>query len=125
MTATPAAPAAATEERVSISVPVSIRGTATIELSASEIKAIVEDQIPADERVDYGDPIEAGIEAWIDNTLSDAVIEAIYPDAESVSVDGADASCDVDFGDVQVEVEYADLTGLWKTTKSARITLAK
>lgn len=126
MTTAPAAPAAATEERVSISVPVSISGTATIELTASEVKAIVEDQIPADERDSYDDLVEVGISAWVDNTLAEAVCEAIYPpDAESLSVDGADASCEVGFGDIEVETEYADLSGLWKTTKTARISLAK
>ncbi len=126
MAAPPAAPAVATEERVSISVPVSISGTAVIELTASEIKAIVEDQIPADDRHLYDDPIEDGIAAWVDNTLAEAIVENVYqPDAETLDVTGVADSCQVGFDDVEVECHHADLTGLWKTTKTARIQLAK
>ena len=123
---TPAAPAAATEERVCISVPITIRGTAVIELTAAEARAIAEDQIPADERKDHLDPIEAGISAWVENTLAEAILDNIYaPEAESVDVTGAAAACEVGFDDLEVDYIDADLSGLFLTTKTPVITLAE
>lgn len=125
MTATPAAPAAATEDRVCISVPIVIRGEASIFLTADEARAIAEDQIPADERKDCPDPVESGISAWLDNTLAEAVLENVYqPEYETVDVNGAADHCKVCFGEIEVECHHADLSDLWETSRSARISLA-